>query len=249
MLDQVVGGDQDPPALVPEDRVRRAVAGSVEDLELAVAQREELAVGQRAGDVRLAAPCPERRRHLTQRLDDVLRDAVSEHHRCRELVVPGGGGGEILDEAAKRVDRRDLRAGVARDDVDEPEVVHVLVGEDDQLDVVDRIAVLGELMVELVERAPGVRPGVDERQRLVLDQIRVHAADGERRRDPQDVDARLGGAGERLLGRERLGGFHERMTWRSSSVRLSISSFVEPSRLRRRSGSVFDGRTFKCQVS
>ena len=38
---------------------------------------------------------------------------------------------------------------------------------------------------ELVERLARVRAGVHERQRLVLDQVGVHPADGEGRRDPQ----------------------------------------------------------------
>ena len=78
----------------------------------------------------------------------------------------------------------------------------MLVGEHDQLDVLERVAVLGELVLQLVERAPGVRPGVDQRERVVLDQVGVDAPDRERRRDPQQVDARLGGARERRLGGE-----------------------------------------------
>ena len=133
------------------------------------------------------------------------------------------------------------------DDVDQPEVVDVLVGEHHQLDVLDRVAVLGELVLQLVERAPGVGPRVDERQRVVLDQVGVDAPDRERRRDPQQVDARVGGARERRLGGE-LGCAHERISARTSSVRASISSLVNASRFRRRSGSVFDGRTLKCQL-
>ena len=118
----------------------------------------------------------------------------------RELVVAGGVLAEVLGEVGELVDRRDLGAGVAGDDVDEPEVVDVLVGEHDQLDVVDRVAVLGELVLELVQRAARVRARVDERERLVLDQVGVHAPDRERRRDPQEVDAGFGCPGERLLG-------------------------------------------------
>ena len=133
--------------------------------------------------------------------------------RGRELVVAGRGLGEVLDEARELVDRRHLGAGMARDDVDQAEMVHVLVCEDDQLDVVDRVAVLGELVMQLVERPPGVRARVDERERVVLDQVGVDAADRERRRDPQDVDSRLGRARERRVGGERLAGLrvHERM--------------------------------------
>ena len=127
----------------------------------------------------------------------------------------------------------------------------MLVGEHDQLDVVDRVAVLGELVLQLVERAPGVGPRVDERQRVVLDQVGVDAADRERGRDPQQVDARFGGSRERRLGgSSRPPVAHDADDQRrTSSVRASISSWVKASRFRRRSGSVFDGRTLKCQSS
>ena len=62
----------------------------------------------------------------------------------------------------------------------------------------------GELVLELVERAARVGPGVDQRERVVLDQVGVDAADRERRRDAERVDARLGGTRERLLGGQSL---------------------------------------------
>ena len=51
MGDQVVGGDQDLALLVPEDRVGGAVAGAVDRLQGAVAERQLLAVGERVGDL------------------------------------------------------------------------------------------------------------------------------------------------------------------------------------------------------
>ena len=215
---------------------------AVEHAQLPVPELQDLAVLQGPGDLCLAAPGPEGRGDLPKGLDDVFRDAVSEHHGARELVIVGGRLGEVLHVARELVDRRYLRPRMARDDVDQPEVVHVLVGQDDQLDVVDRATVLRKLVVQLVEGAAGVRAGVDQRERVVLDQVGVHAADRERRRNPEHVDAHLGCRLSCRLG------FHERMMLRISPVRASISSFVKASRLRRSSGSVLDGRTLKCQV-
>ena len=60
----------------------------------------------------------------------------------RELVLELGvlvEGGEPLGGDA---DRRHLGAGVLDQDLDQAEVVDVLVGDDDQLEVVDRVAAL-----------------------------------------------------------------------------------------------------------
>ena len=106
-------------------------------------------------------------------------------------------------------------------------------------EVLDTAAVLAERTFEHGERGGGVRPCVDERERVVLYEVRVHAPDGERRRYGQAVDAgRLGG---RPLA-------HERIRPRTSSRRRSMSSReTSDSRFRRSSGSVLEGRTLKCQ--
>jgi hypothetical protein len=78
-------------------------------------------------------------------------------------------------------------------------VVDVLVGEDHQLEILDRVPVLVELMLELVERLARVGPRVDERQRLVCDQVAVDAPDREGRRDAQLVDSGLDRASACLL--------------------------------------------------
>ena len=88
------------------------------------------------------------------------------------------------------------------DQRDQPEVVDVLVGHDHQPDVLERVAEPGDAALELVEGRAGVRAGVDQRQRLVLDQVDVHAPDGERRGDRQPVDAGRGGRGEGVVGHE-----------------------------------------------
>ena len=182
-----------------------------------------------------------------ERAHDLVGDAVAPHHASRELVVARGVLAVVLGEVGELVDRGHLGARVGDDDVDQPEVVDVLVGEDHQLDVLERAAALGELVLELVEGASGVGPRVDQRERVVLDQVGVDAADRERGGDPQQVDARLGGARKRRLGGERRA--QERISARTSSVRASISSWLNASRFRRRRGSVFDGRTLKCHVA
>ena len=109
----------------------------------------------------------------------------------------------------ERVERRDLGARAPREDVDEPDVVDVLVGDDDQPEVLDPVPAVAQRPLELVERLAAVRAGVDQRQRVVLDEVRVDAPDRERRRDRDAVDAV---------------GVQERMSPSTSSRRRSMSS-------------------------
>ena len=92
-----------------------------------------------------------------QRDHHVLGDPVAEHQPGRERVVALDVLAEVLDERDGDVDRRDLGARALGDDLDQAEVVDVLVGDDDELDVLDRVAEVGELALELVERLAGVR--------------------------------------------------------------------------------------------
>src|SRR4029077_8830191 len=129
------------------------------------------------------------------------------------------------------------------DDLDQAEVVDVLVGEDDQLQVVDRVAALSELALQLVERFAGVGAGVDQSQGLVLDQVAVDPADGKGRGDAEPVDAGQRGLLQGLLGVQG----HALINPRTSSRFASMSwRETSDSRLRRSSGSVLDGRTLKC---
>jgi hypothetical protein len=176
----------------------------VQDLERAVPQLQALAVAQRPRHFCLCAPGPEGRGHGLERVHDVRGDAVAQHHAAGELVVARGVLAEVLGETGQLVDRRHLRPGMPDDDVHQSQVVDVLVRQDHELDVVDRPSVPGELVLELVERAPGVGTRVDQRQRAVLDQVGVDPPDGERRGDPQQMYPGLGGARKRRLGGERL---------------------------------------------
>src|SRR5436305_1460875 len=145
---------------------------------------------------------------------------------------------------------RHLGARAAGQDLEQAYVVHVLVRDHDQLELFDRVAVLGQGPLELVERLARVRTRVDQRRRPVLDRVAVDPADQERRGHGQPVDAGARGQRERL-GSGTVGRFaHERITARTSSRRRSMSSRERSdSRHRRSSGSVFDGRTLKCQSS
>ena len=170
-----------------------------------VRSRSSIVSPSRSGRVTFAfaPPAAERAGDVLQRVDDVLGDAVAEHQRRARTRRRARRPRRSSRRTARAVERRDLGAGVVGDDVDQAEVVDVLVGEDHQLDVLDRVAELGELALELVERLARVGPGVDQRQRLVLDQVAVDAPDRERRRDRQAVDAGLGGPRQRLLGGHR----------------------------------------------
>ena len=129
------------------------------------------------------------------------------------------------------------------DDLDQAEVVDVLVGDDHQLEVVDRVAALGQLRLQLVERLARVGAGVDQGQRLVLDQVAVDPPDGEGGGDAQAVDPGQRRLLQRLLGRQG----HARISPSTSSRLASMSSReTSDSRLRRSSGSVLEGRTLKC---
>ena len=156
------------------------------------ANRSVLAVGQPAVDRRAAAPGAERPRHRAQRGHDVARDAVAQHQRLGELVVALGVRAELLDHRREQVERARPRRPSGGEDADQPEVVEVLVGDDDPLEVLDPAAVLAQRALELVERLAGVGPGVDQRERVVLDQVAVDAPDGERRGDRQAVDVTTG---------------------------------------------------------
>ena len=169
---------------------------------------------------------------------------MAQHQLDREAVLALGVLAEVRQPLGGDADRRHLGAGAPGDDLDQAEVVDVLVGEDDQLEVVDRVAALAELGLKLVERLARVGPGVDQGQRLVLEQVAVDPPDRERGRDAQAVDAGERGLLQCLLGSQG----HARISPRTSSRLRSMSSReTSDSRLSRSSGSVLDGRTLKCQ--
>src|SRR5262245_52048038 len=120
------------------------------------------------------------------------------------------------------------------------------MGDDQQFEVLDRMAPGRQLRLQLVERLARVGAGVDQGQRLVLEQIAVDPPDGERGRDGEAMNAGKRSLLQRLLGRQS----HERISASTSSRLASMSSCeTRDSRLSRSSGSVFEGRTLKCRSS
>ena len=188
VADQVVAADHLAPLAVVEERVAGRVPGAVEHLQGAVGEVELRAVGERVRHLGRSAPGAERARHRAQRGHDVARDAVAQHQRLGELVVALGMVREVLDQRREQVERADLRVRAAGEDVDQAEVVDVLMGDHDPLEVLDAVAVVAQRALELVQRLAAVGPDVDDRQRVVLDQVAVDPADHERRRDRERVD-------------------------------------------------------------
>ena len=94
------------------------------------------------------------------------------------------------------VDRGNLGAGVGGDKRHEAEMVDVVVCHHYELDVLERMAEGRDAALQRVERGARVRARIDQCQRLVLDQVDVHAADRERRRYREPVNAGCRGRGE-----------------------------------------------------
>ena len=128
---------------------------------------------------------------------------MAQHHVAGEVVVGLGLGRVVLDVRDGGVDRRDVGVRARRHERDQAEMVDVLVGEDHEADVLEPVPERLDPALQLVQRGARVGPGVDERERLVLDQVDVHAPDRERRGDGEPVDARRG------RGSVRVGARHE----------------------------------------
>ena len=138
VLDQVVAGEQHP-ALARRRTPCPTASGPGRCRTCSVRSANVSSPPSVSGvrDRRAAAPAAERARHRGQRGDHVARDPVAQHQRLRELVVVVGVDVEVLDHRGEQVERADLGAGAVGDDPDEPEVVGVLVGDDDPLEVLE----------------------------------------------------------------------------------------------------------------
>ena len=108
-------------------------------------QLDVLAVGQRPCHRARRAPAAEAAGDAAQRRRHLLGDAVAQHQLDRELVLELGVLVEVGQALGGEAERRHLGPGVLGDDLDQAEVVDVLVGDDDQLEVVDRVAAGAEL--------------------------------------------------------------------------------------------------------
>ena len=109
--------------------------------------------------VDLRAPGAERARDRLERLHDVRREMPWRSMIWPDELVVGRRALRVVrDERHGRVDRRHLGARVRRDDLDQPDVVDVLVRDDHELDVLDRLAVRGERVLR-ARRARGRSSG------------------------------------------------------------------------------------------
>ena len=152
----------------------------------------------------------------------------------------------VGEPAGEPAERGHLRPGALGENARQTDVIGVLVRQHDELEVLDAVPECSQPSVELVQRPPRVRPGVHERERLVLDQPAVHPPDGERGRQCEAMDPRLCRLAVQLVWVAVRG--QERMSSSTSSRRRSMSSReTSDSSVSRSSGSVFDARTLKCQ--
>jgi hypothetical protein len=119
-----------------------------------------------------------------------LRNPVAQHHRTGELVVLLRLLRVVLDVRHRHVESGDIGARALRHDRDQPEMIDVLVGHDHQLDVLDGVAECGQPTGELLEGGGRVGARVNERERLVLDQVDVDPPDREGGGDGYPVNPR-----------------------------------------------------------
>ena len=139
---------------------------------------ERLAVAQRARRPCAEPPQPRNERDTARSaVDDVARDPVAQHQRLGELVVALGVG--------PRSPRSPARAGRARTTSAPERRARMSTSPRWSMcwwvmTIRSRSSIAapvrGERALELVERLAGVRARVDERQRVVLDQVAVDAA-------------------------------------------------------------------------
>ena len=235
--------------LVPEDRVRGAVAGAVEGLQGAVAEARSPRRRRAAWSPRPCEPQPRKLREtLCSAAVDLLGDAVAEHQLDREARPRASASSSKL---ASRSAATPIAATSA------PEC-STTISTRPRWSMCWWVTMTSsrssiewprsaELALQLVERLARVGAGVDQGQRLVLDQVAVDPPDREGGGD-------RAGSGSRPAPPARAPppGSAPRLTPRispSTSSRLASMSSRETSdsRLSRSSGSVLEGRTLKCQ--
>ena len=186
-LEQVIAGDQD--AVAREHRVGRAVARPLAHVPRAPAGDELVAVGQDPGHRHVAEEAAERPADALQRLDGRLRHAVPAHERDGVGVVRIHARVDVGHERGERRRPGDVGARAPSQLAGEADVVGVLVGQEDQLEVLDGEAERGEARVEPRLRLLHQRAGVDQRQRLAAQQPGTDVPDLERRGQRDVVDA------------------------------------------------------------
>ena len=188
MPDQVVADDREPLVLDDEDRVRRAVPRALADEEAAAAGLDDVAVADRAVDRDGAAVDAVLAGDGVELGDRGLGHAVQAHHLGLVGVLQLHLPGEVGEKAAQELVRDDRGTAPLAHRVGEPDVVVVLVGEDDLLDVLHPEAAGSQRGVELDDRFRPVRTGVDECQRVALEEITVDGPHRERHRQGDGAD-------------------------------------------------------------
>ena len=153
---------------------------------------------ERTRDDDARSPRPVAGRHRAQRVDHVPGNPMTQQLTRGEAVVELHVLPEALEVGRQLVEGRNVAPRPAGDDRREADVVHVLVRQDQQTDLLDPVAQRVEAPLEFIERDTRVRTRVDQRQRVVVDHVEVDRADRERRRYRKTVDAGGGGDGKRL---------------------------------------------------
>ena len=122
---------------IDEDRVGRAVAGPLPDEEAPAAGLDDVAVPDRPIDGDGAAVDAVLLGDGVELGDRGLGNAVQAHHVGLVGVLELHRAREVGEEPGQELVRDDGRAAALAHRVREPDVVVVLVGEDDLLDVLD----------------------------------------------------------------------------------------------------------------
>ena len=204
MGDQVVGGDQDRALRVPEDGVRRAVAGPVQGLERAVAEAASSSPSSSGWVTSACEPQP-------RKLRETLRSATATSSGMPLRSISSTANRSSRSASSPKLASRSAATPIAATSAPE---CSTMISTRPRWSMCwwvrmtsSRSSIecprVGELALQLVERLARVRAGVDQGQRLVLEQVAVDPADRERGRDPQAVDAGQRGLLERLLGGQR----------------------------------------------
>jgi hypothetical protein len=162
----MVAADEHARLAVIQERARRTVAWTQRDLPCPSTCFEAVAVGEYPVDKDARAEAAERLRQPVQRARSLLRNAVAPHERHGIDVVAIHGRIEVGEIVRERRDRRYRRTRALADLPRQPDVVVVLVCEDDQLDIADPEAERGEGGLEVRPGLDHQRPRVDQRERV-----------------------------------------------------------------------------------
>ena len=193
--DQVVPRERSPGRVVDEERVGGAVPGSQRRAQAPPARLDDIAVGEPHVEGRSrSAVAPAIAGDREERVTCLGRRAVEEQQALLPVLLGDQRGLDVRDVVREQLVPGDPAARAFADRGGEPDVVGVLVGEDQQLDVLDPEAVAREPRLERGERLRCVRPGVDERERVTPEEPAVDGADGERRREDERLHRQAGGA-------------------------------------------------------